>query len=529
MKIAVIYTCTIKELAVRGKVREKFTLVSSDQEFADGIDRGLEDSERREIGFLRDIGALRISVKEHWHQIIQTVKDLSTRSKHVYVPMVPIVAVSNKRLFGVFRARDKEYKSIGRVIVSIYPLYTIAIRFVFSIDEGIDEDMLIQMLHEKIRVGYKGEKYEDILNFAAKIKGDVIASLFNKEVAHKVKVRLSRRNTVIHLKGDTLVKDIKPLLGVLLLKEQYKSLSDGYVQRFLRYMPKMYEGDIILSSEFGFVAYTPFLYKAGTKLQRKRFRRKLIYAAEIGYVVKSFLSNASDLLMFVIKEDPSCISDVITRLFTIASPHMLGRYKTSIGLLKPNSLQRLFKSIAFRLELFRLYYGTLNAVKNILKNIVLPDIGLCYDRIKTLQIPIVVDIINKLYYEAENREIPRLLNALEDVVPEIYKDKVSRVLYFLLEFFKDDFVKWGGLENVKQLGWRRIEAVATKSKINKDIFYKHKGRGLIGLIRLLELYKYIEVREVPSRGRGGKVKEIRISPKHPHIKYLLLQSLGVEI
>ena len=109
-------------------------------------------------------------------------------------------------------------------------------------------------------------------------------------------------------------------------------------------------------------------------MQRKRFRRNIFLATESAYVVKSYLKNSVEILKMAIRENVGMIRDLILRSFVTANPFALGKYKFSMGLLKPHTMQKLFKSIMFKLELLNVYSNATPGAYTIPVDIKISDI-----------------------------------------------------------------------------------------------------------------------------------------------------------
>ena len=506
-------------MVVDAYLRPRFRFLSDNESFWHAIKKGMQDKNERIVGFLKSIGQLRIGVKENWWPTIKSFQDIPKLGDFpISVPMIPIYAVSRVPLTLTFE--EKEYAA--SLVVSFYPVYTFTIRITFNIREQISARQLIHFLKvlksEKYVVSFKGNTFSDILNFSAFIKRKVIESIFQEDIRKGIKSSLSSMNTVIHLKGKSLTKDPKVLVGILLHKPNYEDISTSVLSSIIKHQVSFYKGDTIIASKNGFVAYTPYLYINNLDLQRKRFRRKLYYAAEIGYSVKRFLKNTNSILSIVINESPVNLYDMVSRLFITASPRLLSRFKSDFGTLKPHTLQKLFKNIALELELYRMYWRALNSTKDQLAKVLIPDLIQFFEKCKQLNNPLLDKTIVRIYNSSEiSLLIPKLVKSLEKAVPQQYRRVASKILDYLIHEFRDDYRRWNLQKQRINLGWRRITKIAKATNIENWLFYENAPKGLGGLIQLLEAYSFIEVRKVPSPGRHGSAIEIRINPKHPII------------
>ena len=536
--VSVIYSCTPKEMVIPKYLRNKFKFLHSNNLFLQIVKEARENRDKRIVGFIKNIGPLRVGVKEQWHQIILSFESINKGCNLINSPLIPLYAVSKKQFF--IKTTDEKgntRKFPGKIIVSIYPLFTFSIRLVFKIKSTVSPKWLIDLLKQqqvKLTITYKGETFSRLIDFASRIKLWTLLSLFNTEYVRQVQVDLSKQSNAVYLKGSTLIRDLKPVIGVALGIKNYEQLNSSVISKYTKYMPRLYRGDVMISSEQGLVVYSPFLTLNGSKMQRKRFRRNIFLATESAYVVKSYLKNSVEILKMAIRENVGMIRDLILRSFVTANPFALGKYKFSMGLLKPHTMQKLFKSIMFKLELLNVYSNAIHSEGTILSNILTPELVDIYAEIKSLSLPLVTEVVDKLYKESFALKIPNLITQLRELFPEKYRDFMSLTVNYLIDEFKKDYFNWFN-EKVQEtsLGWRLVKEIyegikLKEPKVQRDLFYAHKKKGLPGLIFLLEKYGVIEVRKVPSAGRKGKAMKIRINPRFPVVEYIL-KMIGVDL
>lgn len=523
--LSLVYVCTPKELILDELVRPQFRILFSVDSFLEKVRRASEDLSERVLGFIKNIGLLRLRVRGHWHKVILACDELRNACGLNVIPPISAVSVSSRavRLGLEIDGSIRWYN--GRVIVSIYPFYTFSIRLTFKFPEDYTTDELIDLIGQKLYnqgvIEYKNKQYERVIDFVSQVKLWILESLFKKEHLERVKVKLSAESRVIYLKGTSLMANMRELVGIALLNSDYKHLRKDVIERYTKYMPSVFQGDYIITTESGIIAYSPLLEMNGTKLKRKRFRRKLNVATEVGFAIKSFIIKTPELLLTAIRENLPKIPEIAVKFFVTGNPYLLSKYKAQRGILKPYSLQRIFRSLAFKLELYRIYYRALGAASSILTQVGFPELVDVYDKLRVLQITHVDKVLANLLDNSRLEHIPEMLSLLEDYYPDVYKGLVSKTIEYLIESYMRDFKSSLSSDDKLNVGWRRISTIAKETGINKDLFYPNKPKSLPGIIKILEMNKFVEVNERPSPGRKGTATVCRINVYHPYINSIL--------
>ncbi|MGQ4915819.1 MAG: hypothetical protein ACP6IU_13895 [Candidatus Asgardarchaeia archaeon] len=521
-------------------LRKTFNLII-DPEYYQKV-RELRKEKKFILGFIRNVGAVRITYSDFWYKIFKAFRrksnDISEYEyecvdKNYLPPLVPLRVISRHAVKTHITSNESQIQITGKLRVFIYPIGTGVIRVKFPIIPQVDAKTIIEFMgnisNNKINVFYRN-KERKFVNFLATIKKNILKSLFNNEKWNSIYFNLSEIKFALHLGGANPVslrssENKAMIAGFLRLEQDYQALSEEMITTVMKskLMPFL-KGDLFYFSKRVALAYTPFLFRDKKYARsRKRFRRRFFLGVELAHMVDYALSNVNDITTYLIANSLEKVPIFINILAISLNPYLLGSIsiETNPGLLVPYSVEKFFIEQSKAIDLYDKYEKIVINFSDLIRDLMTKDLCEYIDNLSAYTLDRFSYAFNNLCYDL--MKMDEICQQDEDIN---YSDKLTLKTNWMkvLNYLADAYVSDQNLESrgmISQDGWRTISAISKATKISRDLFYKHKTKGRKGIISLLQEEQLVMVEKRGGSKSKREITYVRINPNHKISKFII--------
>jgi len=486
------------------------------------------NDERSFNAYFKNVGQLHISPNSPWALILKRWREISTQFNIEIIPPVPVRIISQRPVRVHFVREDmQEIEEIrGKLIVDWYPPFVFVIRFHLDINEPIKYTEIIDLMKEQniAKVFYKSKEFNGLKSLAVAIKADILFSLFKREFVDNVKVRLSEQYFFLFLRGGTPLKrgNTKYLVAVAIQRKNVDKIPREDIKKIFENHLYFHIEEKILPTSRGVCVYSPELIKA-SKCVRKNFRRKITYGAIIAFVLKEILEKLNILTENIITSKISNFYYLVTNIASSYNPYFLAGRMSSLHLLDPTPLRKVFEKIALLNKLFETYEVTLKSFINQASVISLPEHILAVKNANNLHPPIFVELYKPLY-ESLIKNINMEISI--ELISKLFGYKASKLVEYLISKLEEDLKQEKA--RGEMLGCRRISTILEECSINnnnkklskKDLY---GSNGKPGILKILKLVGIVKIKKEKIFERPGRATFVCLNYNHP-LAQLIIKS-----